>query len=72
MRANGIGLTNAAVDVFEMFRQADFTNAGSGVGPALVETMLAKLGGRIWYEPNDAHATTFLFCVPTGLGLSEA
>jgi len=71
VRDNGIGLTDAAVDIFELFRQANSTNTGNGVGLALVVTMLARLGGRIWYEPNDTHGTTFMFCVPTGLDLTE-
>ena len=64
VRDNGIGLNEDNIDVFKLFKQADETNKGAGVGLALVTTMLAKLGGRIWHESNDVHGTTFMFCVP--------
>ena len=70
VRDNGIGLEDANTDVFKLFRQADENHKGSGVGLALVTTMLAKLGGRIAYEANDSHGTTFNFCVPLLRGSS--
>ncbi len=64
VRDNGIGLDAAAIDVFMLFAQADTNNKGAGVGLALVQTMLAKLGGRIRHQSNAEHGTTFMFCVP--------
>jgi len=64
VRDNGIGLGGLSIDVFKLFAQANDTNKGAGVGLALVKTMLAKLGGRIWHEPNEEHGVTFKFCVP--------
>ena len=64
VRDNGIGLNDATIDVFKLFKQADDTNKGTGVGLALVKTMLVKLGGRIWHESNDEHGASFMLCVP--------
>jgi len=61
---NGIGLRDPAVDVFELFKRAQTDEEGAGIGLALVETMLAKLGGRIGYKPNSPHGTIFEFNVP--------
>ena len=61
---NGIGLNEPSIDVFKLFRQADDASKGTGVGLALAKTMLAKLGGRIWYTPNAEHGVTFRLCVP--------
>ena len=61
---NGIGLGDATINIFKLFRQVDDSSSGNGIGLALVKTMLAKLGGRIWCEPNDPHGTRFIFCIP--------
>lgn len=61
---NGIGLNDETIDVFKLFKQADGSSEGAGVGLALVRTMLAKLGGRIWHKPNNGQGATFMFCVP--------
>jgi len=71
VRDNGIGLGDSSIDVFKLFKQADDANKGAGVGLALVKTMLAKLGGKIWHESNDTHGTTFTFCVPLDYEASE-
>ncbi len=71
VRDNGIGLSDTAVDVFELFTQVDSARAGRGVGLGLVKTMLSKLGGRIWYLSNDSQGVTFFFSVPTGADLTN-
>jgi signal transduction histidine kinase len=64
VRDNGIGVSDSAVNIFELFRQANTKSTGNGIGLALVETMVAKLRGKIWYETNKDFGTTFSFCVP--------
>jgi signal transduction histidine kinase len=71
IKDNGIGLSDTAIDVFKLFRQVDPTKTGRGVGLALVETMLSKLGGRIWYKSNGSEGVTFFFSVPTGMELTD-
>lgn len=61
IRDNGIGMGDSSVDIFKLFIQAENSGSGSGVGLALVKTMLEKMGGKIWYESNVEFGTTFYF-----------
>lgn len=64
VRDNGIGMADSSVNIFELFKRADSEKSGNGIGLALVATMLSKLGGRIWHEPNYPYGAIFRFCVP--------
>lgn len=61
---NGIGIPDTDIDVFKLFKRVDHNNEGAGVGLALVKTLLARIGGKIWYESNDDFGTTFVFSLP--------
>lgn len=61
---NGIGIPDTDIDVFKLFKRAEHNNEGAGVGLALVKTLLARIGGKIWYERNDDFGTTFVFSLP--------
>jgi len=64
VKDNGKGLVDTSVDIFKLFVQENHTNTGTGVGLALVKTMLEKMGGSIWYEANEDYGTTFYFSIP--------
>jgi len=62
---NGRGITPPSADVFALFKRFDATVEGSGVGLALVRSMVGKLGGEINYRRNDTLGVTFTFWLPT-------
>ncbi|MCU7937575.1 MAG: hypothetical protein KZQ99_22415 [Candidatus Thiodiazotropha sp. (ex Dulcina madagascariensis)] len=62
---NGIGIPDTDIDVFKLFKRVDHDSEGAGVGLALVKTLLARIGGKIWYQRNDDFGTTFVFSLPT-------
>jgi signal transduction histidine kinase len=50
--------------VFKLFTKLDHQRSGSGVGLALCERAVAKLGGRIWIEASGEDGTTICFTIP--------
>lgn len=66
VRDNGRGI--AAEDmpkVFAPFRRAGKQNhPGEGMGMAYVQTLLRRLGGRIWCDSDPNQGTTFSFTLP--------
>ncbi|MCU7925999.1 MAG: HAMP domain-containing histidine kinase [Candidatus Thiodiazotropha sp. (ex Dulcina madagascariensis)] len=61
---NGIGIPDTDIDIFKLFKRVDHDNEGAGVGLALVKTLLARIGGEIWYQRNNDFGTTFVFSLP--------
>ena len=69
---NGIGIQEKYSDkVFVLFQmlQAKTEYEGTGVGLAIAQKAVQRLGGRIWYESNaDGSAgTTFFLTLPMGV-----
>jgi PAS domain S-box-containing protein len=63
VRDNGIGIPDGQhARVFELFRRANSTTAGSGIGLAICKRIVERFGGSIWAEPNvPGPGTTFYF-----------
>ena len=65
----GIGIPrNYSGRIFEKFFRAE--NAvkavpeGSGLGLALVKSLVVGWGGKVWFESEEGKTTTFYFTVP--------
>jgi signal transduction histidine kinase len=61
---NGTGIDNKHIDVFRLFSQADNDSEGTGIGLALVKTMLTKLNGSITHRNNNDYGVTFIINHP--------
>lgn len=71
IRDTGIGMTDAQrAEAFEPFVQADGgtdrRHGGAGVGLAIVQRMVALMGGTIEIDSTIAQGTTTLLCLPLG------
>lgn len=69
---NGIGIAAGYEDkVFQLFQmlEAKSGNPGVGVGLAIAQKTVQRLGGRIWYENNadGSPGVTFRFTLPMGV-----
>lgn len=65
----GIGIPKSYGDkIFERFTRTPeavkLVPEGSGLGLALVKTLVEDWGGKIWYESVEKEGTTFLFTLP--------
>ena len=72
VRDNGIGIDGAYADrVFQLFQmlEAKSGNPGTGVGLAIAQKTVQRLGGRIWFEdnPDGSPGVTFRFTLPLGV-----
>ena len=64
---NGIGIDPAQADrVFEMFQRLHGRDeyGGTGIGLAISQRVVERLGGRIWCEPREGEGTVFRFTIP--------
>jgi PAS domain S-box-containing protein len=62
---NGIGITKKNVSkIFQMFKRLD-DRSGDGLGLALVQKQVDRLGGTIMLENSGAKGTTFCFTLPS-------
>ena len=69
VRDNGIGIDPTYADkVFVLFQMlhAKSEYPGTGVGLAIAQKGVQRLGGRIWFEGNREGGTTFSVEVPVG------
>lgn len=61
----GIGADDLEA-IFELFRRSGpRTQPGSGIGLAGVDTLVRRLGGRVWCESTPGTGSTFYFTLPT-------
>ena len=72
VRDNGIGIDQQYADrVFQLFQmlEAKSGNPGTGVGLAIAQKTVQRLGGRIWFEDNadGSPGVTFCFTLPMGV-----
>lgn len=62
--------------IFELFIQADDSSTrrygGAGLGLAVVQRMLALMGGSVWCESEVGKGSKFFFTVPLGLPVKDA
>ena len=68
----GIGVPPDKADlIFESFTQADSSTTrkfgGTGLGLAICKKLVAKMGGKIWVEPNPAGGSIFCFTIKAAL-----
>lgn len=72
VKDTGIGIPeNKLNDIFKKFKQVDTSlhgiNQGSGIGLALVKSLVEKHGGQIWVESNYGEGTEFYIKLPVKL-----
>jgi PAS domain S-box-containing protein len=64
---NGIGIDmQYAERIFQMFQRLHERGryAGSGIGLAIAKKIVERHGGRIWFDSQPQHGTTFYFTMP--------
>ena len=63
---NGLGVDpENRQRIFEMFsRIHDRSVPGTGIGLAICQRVVERLGGRIWVESTPGHGSTFYFTIP--------
>lgn len=67
---SGIGIPASAQEhLFEKFYRADnavkLVPEGTGLGLHLVRLIIDQFGGRVWFQSEEDHGTTFTFTLPT-------
>ncbi len=67
VKDNGIGIEKKYEDkIYRLFQQLhkNGTFEGSGVGLSVCKNIVDKYGGKIWYESELQHGTTFFVAIP--------
>jgi signal transduction histidine kinase len=53
--------------IFERFYRSSSVSArGTGIGLSIVDTFVARMGGRVWVESTPGDGATFVFTIPEG------
>jgi CheY-like chemotaxis protein len=69
VRDSGIGIPASAHDrIFRSFSQVDASTTrkygGTGLGLAICKRLTEIMGGRMWFESEPGHGSTFFFTLP--------
>jgi len=68
---NGIGIDKQYSErVFQMFQRLHERGRydGNGIGLAIAKKIVERHGGRIWFDSEPEHGTTFYFTIPAADG----
>ena len=73
VKDNGIGISiEDQAKIFQRFFRSDDSKAreapGTGLGLNITKSLVEMQGGRIWFDSEFRHGTTFHFTVPTAEG----
>ena len=73
VKDNGIGISmEDQVKIFQKFFRSDDSKAreapGTGLGLNITKSLVEMQGGRIWFESEFRHGTTFHFTIPVAEG----
>jgi len=73
VKDNGIGISvEDQAKIFQRFFRSDDSKAreapGTGLGLNITKSLVEMQGGRIWFDSEFRHGTTFHFTVPTAQG----
>ena len=74
VRNNGIGIESQYYErIFVMFQRLHGRNefSGTGIGLAICQRIVNRLGGKIWLESQVNEGSTFFLSVPKRLGMQE-
>jgi PAS domain S-box-containing protein len=75
VRDTGVGIPTAEQErIFERFYRSDnplsIEAGGTGMGLAIVKSLVEAHGGRVWVDSKPGQGSTFSFTVPTSEGVS--
>ena len=67
VKDNGMGISSEYHErIFGIFNKLDARSEGTGIGLALVKSIIEVHGGRVWVESEFRKGSTFYFTLPRG------